>query len=86
MMFLWRIAYYLLHGANTRVRIELERGRFTYYEGGTLLPHQRRGIEEVLLAANVSRAIVAIKRRGVVVTYGIREPAVMQRIRNITCT
>ena len=86
MMLLWRIAYYLSRGIDTRVRIELHRGRFTYHEGGSLLPHQRQAIEQLLLEARVASAIVAIKRRGVVKAYGIREPALMQKIRNITCT
>ncbi len=85
MMRLWRIAYFLFHGLDTRIRVELEEGRFSY-PIGTLPRYQREGIERLLLEANIQSAIIALKRHGVVATYGIDDAGVAQKIRNISCT
>jgi hypothetical protein len=81
-MSLWRLSYHLLHDLDTRVRMEFEHGRFSYPKG-SLPPYQREGIEGALLNAKVPRALIALKKSGLVVIYGAVDAGVAQRIRNI---
>jgi len=81
-MTLLRFIYHLFHGYDTRARIEVEEGRFSYHKA-TVSAYQRQGIEKLLSESNVRRGIIAIKRNGSVVLYGIKDPMIAQRIRNI---
>jgi hypothetical protein len=81
----WRYAYYLFHGLDTSVRIEFENGGFRYPEG-SLPSHKRQAIEALLIEANISKALIAIKRSNQVAMYGIENPSLAQRIRNVVLT
>ena len=84
-MRLWRYKYYLFHGLDARVRIEFENGHFRYAEG-SLPDHKRRAIESLVTEAKIPKALIAVKRSNQVAMYGIDDPYLAQRIRNVVLT
>ena len=84
-MRLWRYKYYLFHGLDSGVRIEFENGRFRYAEG-SLPTHKRHAIESLVVEAGIPKALIAVKRTNQVTMYGIDDPYLAQRIRNVVLT
>jgi hypothetical protein len=82
MMLIWRFVFLLFHGRDWRVRLELNHGAFAYPQD-SLLPHQRQATEELLTRGGMLRAIVAVKRDGRVARFGVKDPALAQRLRNV---
>lgn len=84
-MLIWRIKYYLFHGLDTGVRIELDKGCFSYPEG-SLPPYKRQALESLLIDAKVSKALIAVKRENRVAIFGIDDHLIGRKIRNIILT